>query len=540
MKVLLPSLTPIVFRCVNFDRPGLAGVEFRQDMGSYLGMEMKHSLSTLALIYSSGLQIVAMVGLPFQLATATMVCLSVIHLSIVLIAPYASYMSMPLFIMVGFMCFFTLGWMYDDHGKELWVSVQKHREQQQLLHCANTEKAQARATAFGQIVTATAHDMRTPVTAIQSGCRILQMDYSRGAVHEIPGTLTRMHAALETSLCFLDCMLLSSQLLEGLDIMAKPEVVVVRDEVDNAILCTKLCCSPVFIGVSGFVAEGVAECVISDRQCILRSMMNLLNNACQHTQTGSIEVRVSVCGTENRFLKFAVIDTGKGHDPNDLDLWKPFVSTGTRSSVKSTGIGLFVVKRQAEALGGSCGSALNPAGVGSIFWFQVPYVPTLPKKQTGGMEYDLHFSDLSVSSTFEPPAPAVGTSAGHIKSVLLIDDTKLLLELLALELQGQGFEVTQAYGAHAGLEALREKEYDVCFCDVQMSGGMNGCQLTELFREWEVKNRTGKRQNIIALTAYTSPEVATQCEVAGMQGILTKPLKMEMALEMITNFRQQL
>ena len=102
-------------------------------------------------------------------------------------------------------------------------------------------------------------------------------------------------------------------------------------------------------------------------------------------------------------------------------------------------------------------------------------------------------------------------------------------------LQGQGFEVTQAYGGNAGLEALRRHEFDICFCDFQMSG-MDGCEVTRLFREWEAVNRVGKRQDIIALTAYTSAEVSVQCKDAGMQGILTKPLKMAVDLYcVITN-----
>jgi len=400
-----------------------------------------------------------------------------------------------------------------------------------------SEVARKRET-FVQIVAATAHDMRTQVSAIQSGCRILRTDFERGANSELPGTITRMNAALETALCFLDCMLVSSQLLEGMNVMAKPEVLEVTEVVDNAILCTKLCCSSVLLDVVGTVPDGVAEFVISDRQCILRSLMNLLNNACHHTRSGSIVLSVSVWGTGTRYLKFAVTDTGTGHDPNDTALWDPFVSTRKETSL-GTGMGLFVIKRQAEALGGSCGSSLNPAGSGSVFWFQVPYVPTIPPKPRGINENDYARGG---DHYINPGGEALGASAGEegpcVKSVLLIDDTKLVLELLALELQGQGFDVTQAYGGNAGLEALRQHEFDVCFCDFQMSG-MDGCEVTRLFREWEAVNRVGKRQDIIALTAYTNKEVSDQCKDAGMQGILTKPLNMALALDMIGTLQRK-
>jgi len=300
--------------------------------------------------------------------------------------------------------------------------------------------------------------------------------------------------------------------------------------------------------VSGTVPHRVSEFIISDRQCILRNLMNLLNNACHHTHSGSIVLSVSICGTRASHLKFAVTDTGTGHNPNNTSLWDPFVSTRKDSSL-GTGMGLFVIKRQAEALGGSCGSMLNPAGSGSVFWFQVPYVPTtvesrlkahgsntVPKTLLDSNENDYtrdgdHYINPS-GKALKASSGEKGPLTPHGKRVLLIDDTKLLLELLALELQGSGFEVTQAYGGKAGLEALRRLKFDICFCDFQMTG-MDGCELTRQFREWEVVNRVGKRQYIIALTAYTSIEVSAQCEDAGMQGILTKPLQVDLALDMI-------
>lgn len=54
-----------------------------------------------------------------------------------------------------------------------------------------------------------------------------------------------------------------------------------------------------------------------------------------------------------------------------LQIWEPFVS-----GQGSTGLGLFVVQRQSEAMGGCCGMRDN-AGCevgGSTFWFMVPYV----------------------------------------------------------------------------------------------------------------------------------------------------------------------
>ena len=157
----------------------------------------------------------------------------------------------------------------------------------------------------------------------------------------------------------------------------------------------------------------------------------------------------------------------------------------------------------------------NPSGSGSVFYFEIPYVPFVdgPDPGVGGL---LAVPDL-------PEAPSGGPSR-----VLLIDDTKVLLEMQALELQLEGFVVTQAYGAIAGLELLKTQKFDLTLCDYQMME-MNGCELTSTFREWESIHRpNGPYQVICCLTAYPSVEMKELCVQSGMQDVLTKPLCREM------------
>jgi signal transduction histidine kinase len=59
------------------------------------------------------------------------------------------------------------------------------------------------------------------------------------------------------------------------------------------------------------------------------------------------------------FLNFAVVDTGTGvGEGAEESIFKPFVSNDG-----STGLGLFVIKSQCEALGGECGVMPNPSGL---------------------------------------------------------------------------------------------------------------------------------------------------------------------------------
>ena len=115
-------------------------------------------------------------------------------------------------------------------------------------------------------------------------------------------------------------MLLSARLLEGLDVVSRTDELALFPLVSNAVECCRLCCSPVLLSVSSDISPGIAPMIVSDRQLMLRCVMNLLNNACQHTEQGSIRLVLELTGHQKNFLRFSVFDTGHGHDPSGA-LW---------------------------------------------------------------------------------------------------------------------------------------------------------------------------------------------------------------------------
>ena len=109
-----------------------------------------------------------------------------------------------------------------------------------------------------------------------------------------------------------------------------------------------------------------------DRNKIEQVITNLLSNAIKFSFPQSeILVQVSSNDTE---VTISVKDAGQGIPPEELDsLFRPFQKTSTKSTggEKSTGLGLFIVKRIVEAHGGKiwAESELNK---GSIFSFTLP------------------------------------------------------------------------------------------------------------------------------------------------------------------------
>jgi signal transduction histidine kinase len=123
-----------------------------------------------------------------------------------------------------------------------------------------------------------------------------------------------------------------------------------------------------------------------DERRIRQALINLLNNAVKFTPAGgSITLAVTLQPPDR--LRFAVIDTGIGIAPDDLNiLFQPFiqVDTALTRQYEGTGLGLSLVQRIVELHGGSVGVS-SQVGVGSQFTIDLPY-KDLPIASSGSNE----------------------------------------------------------------------------------------------------------------------------------------------------------
>jgi PAS domain S-box-containing protein len=114
---------------------------------------------------------------------------------------------------------------------------------------------------------------------------------------------------------------------------------------------------------------GAVAC--GDPRRVEQVLNNLLGNALKFTPTGGIRL---ACRREGEHLAVAVIDTGLGIAPADLDkLFRPFsqIETGLAAKPEGTGLGLAITKRLVEAMGGTVRVESAP-GQGSTFGFTLP------------------------------------------------------------------------------------------------------------------------------------------------------------------------
>jgi len=261
-------------------------------------------------------------------------------------------------------------------------------------------------------------------------------------------------------------------------------------------------------------APSVPPLFLGDPGRLRQVLTNLVGNALKFTEAGAVALRVTCPSTsaEEAVLRFAVTDTGIGIPADRIgSLFTSFtqVNPSTARKYGGTGLGLAISRRIVEAMGGRIGVE-SELGRGSEFWCTL----TLPR--------------LSVTAALKPPAAASAPAAPlpdpdqRAARILLVEDNQVNQQVALGLLAKFGWVPDVAGDGLAALEALRARPYELVLMDVQMPG-MDGLTATRAIRAGQ-SGVLDPRVPIIALTAHARAEDAEDCQAAGMNDTLTKPI----------------
>jgi CheY-like chemotaxis protein len=106
--------------------------------------------------------------------------------------------------------------------------------------------------------------------------------------------------------------------------------------------------------------------------------------------------------------------------------------------------------------------------------------------------------------------------------VLLVEDTPANVIIATSFLKRLGHSWRHAANGHQALDLLAQEHFDVVLMDVEMPG-MDGLAATRFLRAGQA-GEANREAPVLAMTAHALGSFREQCEKAGMNGFLTKPV----------------
>ncbi len=249
------------------------------------------------------------------------------------------------------------------------------------------KSAEAASHAKSMFLANMSHEIRTPMNAIlglshllkQTDTSPVQMDYLNKLSGAAQGLLGVINDVLDLSKIEAGHMELESKdfLLE--DILTNLADVVAMNAYQKG------------LEFSLEVHPQVPSHICGDPLRLGQILLNLCANAVKFTSKGEIRLEVTVLETqaEGVLLRFKVIDTGVGIDPNQIKGLFAAFSQGDSSTTRrfgGTGLGLHISRMLVEMMGGTM-RVSSELGSGSTFEFTAqlgsknPFPPSLPKTE---------------------------------------------------------------------------------------------------------------------------------------------------------------
>ena len=206
------------------------------------------------------------------------------------------------------------------------------------------------------------------------------------------------------------------------------------------------------------LSPNLPRALLLDRLRLRQVLVNLLSNAIKFTERGCVKTRVSwqtqEVGADGTLL-IDVEDTGIGIAADELDeVFKPFVQAEsiTTAEKEGTGIGLTIVKRLTELMGGSL-TVESTVGQGTVFHLRFPKVPVSGRLPVGD-----HAEPGGVVD-FDDFAPA---------TMLVVDDNKTNRALMAGIFEKTHHRILFANNGLEALASIEKVKPDVVLLDIRM------------------------------------------------------------------------
>ncbi len=250
------------------------------------------------------------------------------------------------------------------------------------------------------------------------------------------------------------------------------------------------------------IGKDVPQRMRGDPHRLQQIVVNLLNNAVKFTEKGEVTLRAAyMMDGKQPVLRVEVQDTGIGISRENMaKLFSAFSQADDSIARKygGSGLGLSIARKLIELMGGKI-HATSVEGKGSTFALDIPYSPPL-----AGAEED----DPETADAHSAP-----------QEILVVEDNAVSQRIVIKMLTQKGHRVTAVGNGDDAIKAVKEKDFNLVFMDVNMPG-RNGLETTRAIREMGGKF---EKLPIIGLTANIMEDFVRKCYDAGMMAHVPKP-----------------
>ena len=271
------------------------------------------------------------------------------------------------------------------------------------------------------------------------------------------------------------------------------------------------------------------EHILTDTTKVKEIFVNILSNAIKYTPSGGsvmINIDELVCDEPGYMMvRTRVSDTGIGMSQDYLTkIFDAFTRerNTTKSKITGSGLGMSIVKRYVDLLGGTIDVESEP-GKGSTF--------------TVTLKHRIADESYYVKKHDEGSGTASKILEG--RNILLAEDNDLNAEIAEAILERAGLKTERVEDGIQCVNKITKMPvgtYDMILMDIQMPR-MDGYKATQAIRHLSDKDKACIP--IVAMTANAFEEDKRDAVAAGMNGHIAKPIQIDKLLSMLAEVLRQ-
>jgi hypothetical protein len=396
------------------------------------------------------------------------------------------------------------------------------REREELLgrEQAARREAEEASRLKDEFLATVSHELRTPLNAIMGWSQMLTSGRFNPA--EVSRAVETIYRNAKSQAQLIEDILDVSRIITG-KIRLEPRPVLLSPTIQLAVESLRPAIEAKNIRLQ-MQLDFEPRMVNADPDRLQQVVWNLLSNAVKFTpENGQVTIRLEA---DDRKTKIVVSDTGKGISPEFL----PFIFERFRQADGSStrkhgglGLGLSIVHHIVELHGGAVEAISQGENAGTIFTVTLPLWET----SLSGAKASNNESNGSGSRISDNHTRIEGLK------ILIVDDEKDTLDLLAAVLGQEGAEVKAKTSASAALEIVAEWRPDIIVSDIAMPEE-DGYSFIRKLRD--LPPEQGGATPAIALTAYVGIKERTRVLESGFQMYVPKPVEPSELLSAIANF----